>query len=367
MNYKYPVSKPSLLGNELKYVTDAVSNGWISSQGDYVKRFEESWAKYNGVNYGVACSSGTTALVLALRAIGIKEGDEVIVPNFTMIATAWAVTQAGGTPVFVDCGLDLNINVDKIEEKITKKTVAIVPVHIYGRQCNMDKIMEIAYEYGLRVIEDSAEAHGVKPRGDIACFSLFANKIITSGEGGICVTNDKYLAEQMAHLRGMAFNKNHTFLHKKIGYNFRMTNLQAAVALAQVERIDEIIAKRKQIETWYDENLAELQGSTFNIMPKRNVLWMYDIKVAMRDRDALQAFLSDRGIETRVYFKAMTVQPMYADFTEAQYCWKVSLEGLYLPTYTDMTESDVIEICSALKDFYVKKDTDEKLKEEVKN
>ena len=248
MKYKYSVAKPSLEGNELNYVNDAIKTGWISSQGGYVKRFEEAFAGWNNMNFGVACSSGTSALVLALRSLGIREGDEVIVPEFTMIASAWAVTYIGATPVFVDCKEDLNIDEEKIEEKITKKTKAIMPVHIYGRRCNMEKIMNIAYNYNLFVVEDSAEAHGVKPLGDIACFSLFANKIISSGEGGVCLTNSKRLAEQMIHLRSMAFRPGHNFLQKKLAYNFRMTNLQAAVALAQVERIDEFLEKRKKIE-----------------------------------------------------------------------------------------------------------------------
>ena len=179
MSYKYPVSMPSLTGRELEYVTEGVRDGWISSLGPHVGRFERAFADYNGVAHGVACSSGTSALTLALRALGIGPGDEVIVPEFTMIASAWAVTYTGATPVFVDCGPDLNINVTAIEAKITARTRAIMPVHVYGRRCAMDPIMELAHEYNLRVVEDSAEAHGVRPVGDIACVSLYANKIIT--------------------------------------------------------------------------------------------------------------------------------------------------------------------------------------------
>lgn len=182
MAFTHPVSRPALDGRELEYVSDAVSGGWISSQGPYVRRFEEAFAEWNGVAHGVACSSGTAALTLALRALNIGPGDEVIVPEFTMVASAWAVTYTGATPVFVDCGDDLNIDVTRIEEKITPRTRAVMPVHVYGRRCDMDAVMDLALQYNLRVVEDSAEAHGVRPVGDIACFSLFANKIITAGE-----------------------------------------------------------------------------------------------------------------------------------------------------------------------------------------
>ena len=353
---KYNVSQPLMAGNEKKYLMEAVKKNMISSQGHFIPQFEEMFAKKHDQKHGVACSSGTTALILALRALGVGQGDEVIIPEFTMIATAWAVSMVGATPVFVDCGLDLCINPHKIEDKITNKTKAIIPVHIYGRQCDMGKIMEIAYEYGLRVIEDSAEGHGIKPVGDIACFSLFANKIITAGEGGICVTNDQYFAEQMKHLRGMAFNKDHTFLHKKLGYNFRMTNLQAAVALAQTEQLENILKKRKLIESWYDEELSSLLGrKDIEIMPKRNVLWMYDVKVAMNIRDELLNFLKEKGVETRVGFKPMSMQPMYRDMYENLYAYKASMEVFYLPTFTGMSHQDVKNICKIVKEFYGKK------------
>lgn len=302
MSYKYPVSMPTLDGRELEYVTDTINAGWISSQGPYVQRFEEAFAQYNGIAHGVACSSGTAALTLALRALNIGPGDEVIVPEFTMIASAWAVTYTGATPVFVDCADDLNIDVARIEEKITPRTKAIMPVHVYGRRCDMDAIMDLAFQYNLRVVEDSAEAHGVRPVGDIACYSLFANKIITAGEGGICLTDDPKLAGQLAHLRAMAFTKDHSFLHKKLAYNFRMTAMQAAVALAQVERLDEILATRRELEKRYDEALADVPGIT--LMPPRDVLWMYDLRAERREE--LRAHLAAASVETRLFFKPMS-------------------------------------------------------------
>jgi perosamine synthetase len=349
MAYKYPVSRPHLDGTELDYVSKAISDGWISSQGPYVRRFEEAFAAYNGISHGVACSSGTTALTLALRALGVGPGDEVIVPEFTMIACAWAVTYTGATPVFVDCGDDLNIDVTRIEEKITPRTKVIMPVHIYGRRCDMPPIMDLAHQYGLRVVEDSAEAHGVQPVADIACFSLFANKIITAGEGGICLTNDEYLANQIAHLRAMAFTTDHSFLHKKLAYNYRMTSMQAAVALAQTERIDDILADRRKIEARYDAGLAGIEGVT--LMPPRDVLWMYDVRLTLRDE--LCAFLADNGIETRLFFKPMSRQPMYYDpvWPELK-ASSFSEDGLYLPTYTGLSESDQDYITGKVREFY---------------
>ncbi|WP_200262105.1 DegT/DnrJ/EryC1/StrS family aminotransferase [Streptomyces sp. HSG2] len=349
MSFTYPVSMPSLKGNELDYVTQAVTSGWISSQGPFVPRFEDAFAAYNGVAHGVACSSGTTALTLALRALGVGPGDEVIVPEFTMIASAWAVTYTGATPVFVDCADDLNIDVTRIEEKITPRTKVIMPVHIYGRRCDMDAILELAYEYNLRVVEDSAEAHGIPPTGDIAAFSLFANKIISAGEGGICLTNDPHLARQMAHLRGMAFTRDHSFLHKKLAYNFRMTNLQAAVALAQTERLDEILATRAGIEKRYDEGLRGIDGIT--LMPERDVLWMYDLRAERREE--LREFLAHQGIETRLFFKPMSRQPGYLDpVWPTLNANRFADDGLYLPTHTELAEKEQEFIVAQVRAFY---------------
>lgn len=349
MSFKYPVSRPALDGSELEYLTSAVSDGWISSQGPMVRRFERTFADYNGVAHGVSCSSGTTALTLALRALGIGPGDEVIVPEFTMIASAWAVTYTGATPVFVDCGDDLNIDVTRIEEKITARTKAVMPVHIYGRRCDMDAIMDIAYQYNLRVVEDSAEAHGVRPVGDIACYSLFANKIITAGEGGICLTDDPRLAGQLAHLRAMAFTEDHSFLHKKIAYNFRMTAMQAAVALAQTERLDDILATRREIGRRYDEGLAGVPGIT--LMPPRDVLWMYDLRAERREE--LREFLVGESIETRLFFKPMSRQPMYfhPDWPSLK-ANTFAEDGLYLPTHTGLTAADQEFVIDRVRAFY---------------
>ena len=349
MGFKYSVSRPSMTGAELAYVTEAINSGWISAHGPHVQRFEEEFARYNGLAHGVACSSGTAALTLALRALGIGPGDEVLVPEMTFIASAWAVTYTGATPVFVDCADDLNIDPLLIEEKITPRTKAIMPVHVNGRRPAMDQIMDIAFEYNLRVVEDLAEAHGIKPVGDVACYSLFANKIITAGEGGICLTDDARLAGQMAHLRSMAFTKDRSYLHKKIGYNFRMTALQGAVALAQAERIEEILRVRKEMERRYDEGLAGVEGLT--LMPPRDVLWLYDLRASRRDE--LIRHLAAAGIETRVFFKPMSQQPMYRDAVwSGLNAARFSDDGFYLPTYTDMTVDDQEYIIGEVRGFY---------------
>lgn len=348
MTFKYLVAKPGLAGRELEYVTEGIKDGWISSRGPHVARFERAFADYNGIAHGVACSSGTSALMLALRALRIGPGDEVLVPQFTMVATAWAVTYVGATPVFVDCGDDLNIDTAALEARITPRTKAIMPVHVYGRRCDMNRIMRLAYEYNLRVVEDSAEAHGVRPVGDIACFSLYANKIITSGEGGVCLTDDPRLAEQLRHLRSMGFSEEHDFLHRKLAYNCRMTNMQAAVALAQVESLDEFLAERGEIERRYDEGLAGIDG--IDLMPPRDVVWVYDL-LADR-RDDLRKYLAREGIETRPFFRPMSQQPCYYDPAwPSLNATRFSDRGLYLPTYVGLTAADQDYVIGKILDF----------------
>lgn len=350
---KYPIAKPDLTGNELKYTTDAIREGWISSLGSNVKEFEREFADFVGVDYAVACNSGTTALHLALIALGIGEGDEVIVPNFTMIASAWAVTYTGAKPVFVNAGVDLNIDVKAIEDHITPKTKAIMPVHIYGRMCNMDAINKIAYEYNLLVIEDACEAHGATYNGkragslsDIAAFSLYGNKIITCGNGGVVVTSDKRLYDQLIHMREMAFDPDHTFLHKKMAYNYRLGNIDAGVALGQIERINEFLEKRSQILDWYDSHLKDLTLQR----PEGSVLWVYDVFFKdSEERDHIRKECAKAGIDTRYLFKPMTWQPMYKEIRE-DFCSELAAnKGLYFPVYTQMEKEDVDFICETIK------------------
>jgi perosamine synthetase len=348
---KYPVANPNMEGNELKYVTDAVKSSMVSWHGKYVKMFEEQHAKRHGYKYGISTTSGTTALTLALAALDIKEGDEVIVPEFTMVATAWAATYNNAKLVFVDCNDELVIDTEKIRAAITPKTKAIMPVWIYGREPDMKEIEKIADDFNLKIVADMALAHGIDATGDIACYALFGNKILMSGEGGICLTNDERLYKRLDYLRNMAFDPRHTFLHKELGFNFRYTSLQAAVALAQLERLDDFLEKRKQIEKWYDEELKGVKEIT--IMPERRVVWVYDI-LAEKKQELID-YLEKEGIETRHYFKPMSMQKMYYDpnFVNLK-AYDYSLKGMYLPTYMDLTQEDVKHICNKIKEFYNK-------------
>jgi len=347
MSFTHPAPRPWIAPRELDHVTEPASDGWISSRGSCVRRFEQAFASYNGMAHATACSSGTTALTLALRTLGIGLGDEVIVPEFTMIATAWAVDYVGATPVFVDCGDDLTIDVDLIEEKITPRTKAIIPVHVYGRRCHMERIMTLADAHGLRVVEDSAEAHGVRPVADISCFSFDANKIITAGQGGICLTDDPGLAEQMAHLRSLAFTQDQGFLDKTLAYHLRMTSMQTA--LTQVERLDEILAARRALERRYDEGLRGIDGIT--VMPPREVLWVYDLRA--RHREQLREFLAGEGIETRLFFKPMSRQPGYYDprWTSLN-ASRFSADGFHLPAHTGLTEREQDHIIGKIRQFH---------------
>ena len=287
-----------------------------------VNKFENAWAKYNGYLYGVACNSGTNALFLALKALGIGKGDEVIVPEFTMAATAWAVSYTGAKPVFVDCKDDLTIDRSKI--KITKKTKAIMPVVIYGRVYDDCRFM------GVPVIEDMAEGHGIQPLGKIACYSFYKNKIIETGEGGMCLTNDKELADEMRQLANMYFDEGRTYLHPKIGYNFRMTEYQAEQGLKQVKDFKNIIKKRRQIEAWWDKYLPDEVK-----MPRRQTVWMYDIDCQDKQEEIKKAVPF-----SRYFFKPMSMQPMYAGKYVHLKAYEWSKRGLYLPLW-DLTEKEV--------------------------
>ena len=263
-----PVSEPDISGNEKKYVLDCIETGWISSLGSYVTDFEEKFSRYCGAKHGVAVNNGTSALHLALAACGIGKGDEVIIPDMTFIATANVIAYLGGTPVFVDAEpRTWNIDVTKIKSKITKKTKAIMPVHLYGHPCDMDPLRELAEENGLLIIEDAAEAHGAEYKGKkvgalgtVGCFSFYGNKVITTGEGGMCVTNDEELAERMRLLKDHGMSAKKRYWHTVTGFNFRMTNIQAAIGVAQLEKIDQFIATKRVNAALYNKLLAGVKG-----------------------------------------------------------------------------------------------------------
>lgn len=300
-----------------------------------VNKFEQAWAKFNGYKYGVACNSGTNALFLALKALGIGKGDEVIVPEFTMAATAWAVSYTGAKPIFVDCKDDLTIDTSKI--KITEKTKAIMPVVIYGR------VYDDCRRFGIPVVEDMAEGHGIKPRGTVACYSFYKNKIIETGEGGMCLTNDKGLADEMRSLANMYFDKERRYLHPKIGYNFRLTEYQAEQGLKQVKDFKNIIKKRRKIEKWWDKYLAEQIK-----MPKRETVWMYDI-----DCKDKQEEVKKKVEMSRYFFKPMSMQPCYNRKYKHLNAYKWAKRGLYLPLW-DLTEKEIKKICQKINKCFEK-------------
>lgn len=365
-----PVCEPYLNGNELKYVTDAVQTGWISSAGKYVTEFEKRFAQYCGCTYGVAVCNGTVALHLSLVALGIGKGDEVIIPNFTMIATAFAVCYAGATPVFVDADPETwNIDVSKIEEKISPRTKAIIPVHLFGLMCDMDVIGTIAQKHGLYVLEDAAEAHGAEYKGrragscsDLASFSFFANKNITTGEGGMVVTNNEKLYNRLRYHKNMCFpiDGPRNYLHSDIGFNYRMSNVVAAIGLAQVEKADEYRSMRIRNNALYRELLSNIPGILFQPLKDNyvNVSWMNAIVIDPQEygytKNDLCAYLTAHHVDTRQLFVGMHRQPSLREYgcnctCEYPQTDRLTNNGLYLPSASNLKEEDIAHICDLIK------------------
>jgi perosamine synthetase len=367
-----PVCEPFLDGNELAYITEAVSTGWISSSGSYLQKFEKAFADYCGVRFGVGVCNGTVALHLALVSLGIGKDDEVIIPNFTMIASAFAVCYTGAKPVFVDAdNFTWNIDVNKIEEKITSKTKVIMPVHIFGNMCNMDKIKNIAQKYNLYIVEDAAEAHGSEYKGkragsfsDIAAFSFFANKNITTGEGGIVVTNNEKLYKKAKYFKNLCFQLDgpRNYLHDNIGFNYRMSNLHAAIGLAQTEKADYYRSLRIKNNNLYKECLADCEGVSFQKDEEHslNCNWMNAISINYevygKNRDELISFLKDNGIDTRLVFNGMHKQKALAQYGcdcngDYPITDLLSANTFYLPSGSGLTEADITRICELIISF----------------
>lgn len=361
-----PVCEPLLTGKELEYVADCLNTNWISSMGKYIGQFEEKFAGYCGCKYGIATTNGTTALHLALVSAGVGSGDEVIIPTFTMISTAYAIAYTGARPVLVDAERETwNMDVSQIEAKITPKTKAIMPVHIYGHPCDMDPIMEIAGRYKLYVVEDAAEAHGAEYKGKKAggmghvnCFSFYANKIITTGEGGMVTTSDEIIAERARCLKDLAHSKDKRFLHTDIAYNYRMTNIQAAIGLAQLEKIEELCGMRRRNAYLYNTRLKDIPGIT--LPPEKewakNVYWMYSILIEGDfgvSRDEFMVKLKEKGIDTRAFFIPVHRQPAFLNmglFKGESYpvAEELGERGLYLPSSSGLKEEDIEFICRAI-------------------
>lgn len=362
---KVPVNAPVITPEAKKYVADAMETGWVSSAGPYIEKFEQAFAKYIGVKNAVSVTSGTAALHIALLSLKIGPGDEVIVPDFTMIASIFAVIYTGATPVFVDVESDTyNIDVSLIEKKITKKTKAIMPVHIYGHSVDMDPLFALAKKHKLHVIEDAAEAHGALYRskkcgsmGTFGCFSFYGNKIITTGEGGMIVTDDDALADYARRLKDLAHNPEKRFWHDEVGYNYRMTNLQAACGLGQLESIEEFLAHKRWMAAEYEKKLGKIKGLRLPITKPyaTNVYWMYSILVTEEfslSRDELRAALKEKGVDTRDFFPSSAQQPVIQKLYGAkEHCpvsEKIAQQGLYLPSGLALTQKELDYVCDAI-------------------
>ena len=360
----YPVAAPVFKGNEKKYVMDCMDSTWISSKGKYIPAFEEKFADFCQVKHAVSVMNGTAALHLALLALGIGSEDEVIVPVFAYVASANCVTYVGAKPVFVDCeALTWNIDPQKIEEAVTPRTKAILAVHTYGHPADMPAILDIAQRRSLYVIEDAAEAHGAqigKQRagsfGHIAAFSFFGNKIITCGEGGMLVTNDAGLAGTVRQLKGQGVDPDRRYWFPMVGYNYRMTNIQAAIGLAQLEQVDWQLAQRRRIAETYQKYLGNTHG--ISLQPElpgyTNSYWMTSLVLdeALPPRDWVMQQLAKQGIETRPFFYPANVLPIYRDCCAGQdfpVAARISSQGLNLPTSADLTEEDIAAICGRFR------------------
>ncbi|MCL5676110.1 MAG: DegT/DnrJ/EryC1/StrS aminotransferase family protein [Patescibacteria group bacterium] len=363
-----PIYEPVLAGNEIKYVNDCLQRTWISSKGEYVERFEKEFAKYCKVKYAVSCSSGTSALFLALKSLQIKKGDEVIVPDFTMISSALAVSYCGAVPVFVDCRLDSgNIDCASIEKFITKKTRAIIPVDIYGTPVNLTEIVRIARKYHLEVVEDAAEAFGAEYRGKkiggvsrFTVFSLYANKVITAGEGGMITTNSKQDHRYLKQLNNYFFSRKRHFWHKKIGYNYRLSNIQAAVGLAQLERADELVEKKQKLFRLYKENLQVVKKNFIPLAVGKNCqsnYWHVAFRVTNNEYDlmALRNLLANKGVETRGFFIPLHLQEPYrtknkdVNYPNAEMLCQT---GVLLPSGPGLTSEQIKYVCDIIISFF---------------
>jgi len=360
------VCTPAIGKEELQNAVNAIKKGEISGTfGEYIDKFEKRFSRYCGAKFGVATTSGTSALHLALASLGVGAGDEVILPALTNIATAYSVIYCNATPVVIDSEIETwNMNTSLIEKYITKKTKVIMPVHIYGNPSDMDPIMKIAKKYNLFVVEDAAEAHGAEYNsckdkkwkkvgsiGDIGCFSFYANKIVTTGEGGMLVTNNKKIYEKAKLLKNLAFSKKVRFRHEFLGFNYRMTNLQASIGLAQISRIDKIINKKRYIAKRYNDAFCCIKGLKMQASMNwaRSVYWMYCLLIDEDfgiSRDRLIDKLKRKGIETRMLFIPMNQQPVFKKMglfknTSCPIAGELSKMGLYLPSGTNLNNKEI--------------------------
>jgi len=369
LNKMIPVNEPLLNGNEKKYLNECIDSGWISSEGPFVKKFEEQFALKHQRKHGVAVCNGTAALEVAVEAIGIGKDDEVIIPAFTIISCALAIIKSGAVPVLVDSNIDTwNMDVSQIEAKITSKTKAIMVVHIYGIPVDMDTVLAHAKKYKLKIIEDAAEAHGQtykgKPCGsfgDASVFSFYPNKLITTGEGGMILTDDDTIADRLRSLRNLCFTASKRFVHEDLGWNMRMTNIQAAIGLAQLERWDESIARKRAMGKLYNDLLKDVKNISLPRVKNdysENIYWRFGIISEDKNKPAekIMNLLMGKGIGTRPFFYPMHLQPalkrmgLYSNETYPN-AEKMYQYGFYLPSGLALTDKKINEVSKNLKDI----------------
>ncbi len=362
-----PVNEPKLGLKESEYVLDCLNSGWISSAGKYIENFEKNWAEYCSMPYGIAVCNGTVALEGAIACLDLKPGDEVIMPSFTIISCALAVVEAGAIPVLVDSDPETwCMDVSQVEAKITKRTRAVMPVHIYGHPVDMDPLIALAKKYALVIVEDAAEAHGAEYKGrkcggfgEISCFSFYANKIITTGEGGMVLTRDPKLAEKLRAIRNLCFVPSRRFYHTELGHNYRLTNIQAAIGLAQLEQIDEHLQHKQWMAKAYKQRLGETAQLQLPVEKPwaKNVYWMYGMILNENtgmDASEFGIRMKNSGVETRPFFLGMHEQPVLKQrglFQGESYpvAERIARQGFYLPSGLTLTESQVDQVCDAVK------------------
>jgi perosamine synthetase len=361
-----PVNEPLLDGNELKYLAECINTGWISSAGRFIEEFEQGWARYVGMEHGVSVANGTVALELAMAALNLPPQSEVILPSFTIISCAQAIIRAGCVPVAVDCEPDTwCMDMDQAAKAVTSKTKAIMPVHIYGHPVDMDPLRDLAQRHGLVIVEDAAEAHGAKYKGarcgglgHVSCFSFYANKIVTTGEGGMVLTSDRDLAQRLRYMRNLCFQGKTRFWHEDLGFNYRLTNLQAAVGLAQMERIEKFLAGKRAMAKAYNEGLKDLPLHLPAQKPwAENVYWMYgmvlDDAVAFEAKELAER-LAEQGVQTRPFFRGLHEQPVlgrmgFLNNLKLPVTERISRRGLYLPSGQALTEEQINKVIGAVR------------------
>jgi perosamine synthetase len=373
MNKFIPVNEPLLNGNEKKYLMECIDTGWISSEGPFLKKFEEQFSARMGRKYGIAVSNGSVALDAAVVALGLGKGDEVILPAFTIISCAAAIVRAGAIPVLVDSDPQTwNMDVTQIEAKITPRTKAIMVVHIYGLPVDMDPVLALAENYGLKIIEDAAEMHGQTYKGrpcgsfgDISTFSFYPNKHVTTGEGGMMLTDDPQLAERCRSLRNLCFDVARRYIHEELGFNFRMSNIQAALGVAQLERLDEFIKRKRTMGRRYTELLADLSGIELPVNKTayaKNIYWVFGIVLKDEipfDAEEMMRRLGENHIGTRHFFWPMHEQPVFHKmglYKGEHYpvAEKIARRGLYIPSGLALSEEQIFEVTEKIKQILKK-------------